>query len=192
MSSTLSSELFGRISTLFRTLRHETLRLIDKVSEDEKDTTPSDKSVICIDDEEAENGFIKSLIEDKEELSRLQKELEDRYNAYRTGVSLEHLLNVAISLHENMENRIASVRSKMLENGMAVPQMQAKFDPGTTSHAKQDSTGLEKKNLIKTESFCEPAIKMGDVGYAKVPRSDPVDLKHLNLSEETRKLLELD
>ncbi|GBE59885.1 type I cytoskeletal 18-like protein, putative [Babesia ovata] len=233
MSGGLGGGVFSRLLSLWQTLRSETVRFVDAVTNPVSHAPPeveenagkspdvspagslsttegldelmasevsgSDRSSTnssdAIDDA---NEFITMLEEDRSDAEGLKETLDTSCAKYRTDVPLEDLLEVTVGLHKNVERRVEALLDKLSDEDVTIECPKADL-PETIPEAVHEA-GAKEKALVLKRGRCRrsqrnlyPTPKLDESRPPKVSKkSEPTDLKQLDLSKETRQLLELD
>uniref|UniRef100_A0A3B0MUY4 Uncharacterized protein n=1 Tax=Theileria annulata TaxID=5874 RepID=A0A3B0MUY4_THEAN len=170
MGKSISEELFSRISTLYTTLKLETFNFVNKVSGDDnvESDSESDSVIIIETPDEADNKFIELLYGKISELNSLRNEINENSRKKCLNITLEHLVNISVSLHISIENLIDDVCNKF---GIDKDQI--------NSLNNDINLNQDKKIFMVNKTISDVDDK--DINM--------LDLENLGLSEETKKLL---
>ncbi|GIX65034.1 type I cytoskeletal 18-like protein, putative [Babesia caballi] len=117
---------------------------------------------------------------------------------YRTDMPLDDLLQVSVGLHRNLEKRVECVVDTLSAHGVDVVAEKAELhetipEAVHEGGAKEKAMALKRGRCRRSQRNMYPTPKLDESRPAKVTKkSQPTDLKQLELSKETRQLLELD
>ncbi|CDR96016.1 hypothetical protein, conserved [Babesia bigemina] len=144
------------------------------------------------------NEFITMLDEVRCDGECLKETLDASCANNRTDVPLEDLLEVTVGLHKNVERRVDDLLEKLSDKGVSIECPKAEL-PETipeavhVAGAKEKGLALKRGRCRRSQRNLYPTPKLDETRPHKVPKKvAPTDLKQLDLSKETRELLELD
>ncbi|ORM41335.1 uncharacterized protein BXIN_0774 [Babesia sp. Xinjiang] len=145
-----------------------------------------------------ENEFIVTLKQDQESAEESKENLNAACASYRTDVPLDELLQVSVGLHNNLERRVEQICETLAEKGVSIEAPKTEL-PETIPEAVHEGFAKEKALTLKrgrcrrSQRNLYPTPKLEETRPSKLSKkSDPTDLKQLDLSKETRQLLQLD
>ncbi|KAK1442297.1 hypothetical protein BgAZ_403270 [Babesia gibsoni] len=163
-----------------------------------EDDFPTGLSRATTNDTVENNEFVLLVEDDQSQLEESAQLLENACSQFRTDVPLEDLLHISVGLHKNLEDRAEQICSVVSENGMKLESEKVKL-PDTIPEAvhqgcaKEKALELKRGNLRRSQRRLYPTPRLDEDRPTKVSKKDePTDLKELDLSRETRQLLDLD
>ncbi|GFE55536.1 hypothetical protein BaOVIS_029400 [Babesia ovis] len=233
MSSGLGGSIFNRLVSIWRSLRGDTMRYVDAVTNstpngasatdvgeikfnaasrtesfsttdgidvsgapDEVGTLPSGSTSPASVDRD--NEFITMLQEDNKSAEEAKENLNAACANYRTDVPMEDLLQVSVGLHKNLERRVERICETLADSGVKIDAAKTEL-PETIPEAvhegfaKEKALALKRGRCRRSQRNLYPTPKLDETRPPKMAKkSQPTDLKQLELSKETRQLLELD
>ncbi|XP_955078.1 uncharacterized protein TA04290 [Theileria annulata] len=191
----------------------ETFNFVNKVSGDDKveSDSESDSVIIIETPDEVYNKFIELLYGKISELNSLRNEINENSRKKCLNITLEHLVNISVSLHISIENLIDDVCNKFgidndqinslkapLDDSIPVSLFQSNLHQISLTQPNNNDNSVVLENLNDCVNLNndinlnqEKKIFMVNKTISDVDDKDinMLDLENLGLSEETKKLL---
>ncbi|EDO05857.1 uncharacterized protein BBOV_IV002600 [Babesia bovis T2Bo] len=143
------------------------------------------------------NDFAVTIEQDKADAENAKEALCSTVEACRNNMPLDDLLQVSVGLHNNLETRLGSLCEKL--NSIGAPIQAAKTELPLTIPANILENVAKEKALAHKRERCRRSPRTqhqtlnldGKRPNKVAKKAGPTTLEQLELSKETRQLLEL-